>query len=120
MYSPSSAGVTVVGSSLATSCAPVDHVEGVGQADQLLEVGRDEQHGEVGGPGLAEVVPDGGLGADVDASGGLGGDEHRRVGHHLAADDELLLVAAGQREGGDVGPGVRTSNSSMICFGALA
>ena len=47
---------------------------------------------------VADVVPDRGLGADVHAAGRVGGDEHLRVAAHLAADDQLLLVAAGQGE----------------------
>ena len=37
---------------------PQDHEQGVGQPDQLLEVGRDQQHGQARGSGLAQVVPD--------------------------------------------------------------
>ena len=46
-----------------------------------------------------------GLRADVDAAGRVGGDEHPRLAAHLAADHQLLLVAAGQREGGHVDAG---------------
>ena len=56
-------------------------------------------------PGLPQGLPDGGLGADVDAAGGLRGDQHGGVGDHLAADDELLLVAARQGVGGHVDAG---------------
>ena len=55
--------------------------------------------------GVAHVVPDRGLGADVDAAGRVRGDQQPRVAAHLAADDQLLLVAAGQRDGGDVDAG---------------
>ena len=50
-------------------------------------------------PGLADVVPDRRLRADVDAAGRVRGDQHLRLVAHLPADDELLLVAAGQRAG---------------------
>src|SRR3546814_2656809 len=61
--------------------------------------------GQAGGTGIAELVPDGGLRTHVDAAGGVGGDEHLRLGFHLPADDQLLLVAAGERVGGHLDPG---------------
>ena len=75
------------------------HEQPVGQTDQLLEVGGDEQRGEAGSSGIAQDVPDHRLRADVDAAGGMGGDEHGRLGEHLPPDDQLLLIAARQREG---------------------
>ena len=104
MYDPRSAGVTCAGSSSATTRAAQHDEQAVGQADQLLEVGGDEQRAESLRPGVAQDVPDHGLRADVDAAGRVGGDEHQRVAHHLAADDQLLLVAARQRERGDLDP----------------
>ena len=57
----------------------------------------------------------GGLRTDVDATGRVRGDAARSgSASHLPPDDELLLVAARQGERGHLGPGVRTSNSSMI------
>src|SRR5690606_13077482 len=85
--------------------AVVDHPEGVGQADEFVQVGGDQQHGQSLAAGLADVVPDGGLRADVHTAGGVGGDQEARPGAHLAADDQLLLVAAGQGGGGDVDAG---------------
>ncbi|GDY63289.1 hypothetical protein SAV14893_026820 [Streptomyces avermitilis] len=82
--------------------AVVDHPEGVREADQLVQVGRDEQDGQALAAGLADLVPDRGLRADVHTAGGVGGDQEARVVAHLAADDQLLLVAAGQGGGGDV------------------
>src|SRR5690606_6166404 len=76
--------------------AVVDDAEGVGQADQLVEVGRDQQDGQSLAAGLADVVPDRGLRADVHTAGGVRGDQEARLVAHLAADDQLLLVAAGQ------------------------
>ena len=64
---------------------------------------------------VADVVPDRRLGADVDAAGRVRGDQQHRVAAHLAADDELLLVAAGQRARGGVdatGCGRRTPRRS--------
>ena len=56
----------------------------------------------------------GGLRADVDAAGRVGRDQQHRVAAHLAADDQLLLVAAGQRAGVVSMPGVRTSYCSTM------
>ena len=85
--------------------AVVDHPEGVGQADQLVQVGGDQQHGQALAAGLADLVPDLGLRADVHTAGGVGGDQEARLVAHLAADDQLLLVAAGEGGGGDVDAG---------------
>src|SRR2546423_1798558 len=52
-------------------------------------------------------------GADVDATGRLGGEQHLERAAHLAGDDDLLLVAAGQRTRGEhriVGPNVERLN----------
>ena len=46
MAEPSSSGVTVAGSASATSRPRYDHPQGVGQADQLVQVGGDQQHGQ--------------------------------------------------------------------------
>ena len=105
MYEPSISGVTDDGSSLGDEPAAQHDVERVGHADELLEVGGDQQDGQAGGPGIAQLLPDRRLGADVDAAGGMGGDEHAGVAAHLAADDQLLLVAAGEGEGGGVAAG---------------
>lgn len=50
---------------------------------------------------FADLVPDLRLCADVHTPGGVGGDQQLGVVAHLAADDQLLLVAAGERGGGD-------------------
>ena len=42
----------------------------------------------------ADVAPDRRLSADVDAARRVGRDQQHRVAAHLAADDQLLLVAA--------------------------
>ena len=99
---PSSSRVTVSGSKSPDEASAQDDPDRVGQADQLLEVGRDEQDREAVASGPLELVPDRRLGADVDAAGRVCGDEHLGLATHLAADDELLLVAAGQRAGGHV------------------
>ena len=42
------------------------------------------------------------IGADVDTTRGVRGDEQHRIAAHLTPDDELLLVATGQRPRGGV------------------
>ncbi|CAM5740625.1 hypothetical protein SHIRM173S_01137 [Streptomyces hirsutus] len=85
--------------------AVVDHPEGVGQADQLVQVGGDQQDGEALAARLPDVVPDRGLRADVHTAGGVGGDQEAGPAADLTADDQLLLVASGQGGGGDVDAG---------------
>src|SRR5690606_27893755 len=103
--------------------AVVDDAEGVGQADQLVEVGRDQQDGQSLAAGLADVVPDRGLRADVHTAGGVGGDQEARLVAHLAADDQLLLVAAGQGGRGDVDARgadvVRLDDAAGVLLGGL-
>ena len=91
-----------VGVELAGQLAAQDHADRVREADELLEVGGDQQHSEALAPGLAHEVPDARLRADVDAAGRVRCHQHLGVVAHLAADDELLLVAARERAGGHV------------------
>ena len=72
MYEPSSAGVTVAGSSVATM-RPRRNTTSV--SDSPISSSRSaetEQDGQAGGPGVAQVLPDVGLRADVDARGSGG------------------------------------------------
>ena len=46
MAEPSSSGVTVRGSAVRDQPPAQDHLDGVGQPDQLVQVGRDQQHGQ--------------------------------------------------------------------------
>ena len=80
--------------------AAQDHLDPVGHAEQLVEVGGDQQHPHPGLLGRADVRPDGRLSADVDPTGGVRRDQHHRRVAHLPAHDELLLIAAGQRRRG--------------------
>ena len=63
---------------LGHDAAPEHDQQPVGQPDQLLEVGRHQQGGQPRGPGVAEVVPDRGLGAHVDAPGRVVGEQDLR------------------------------------------
>ena len=103
MYEPSSTGVTVAGSSVATMLAAKDHEQRVGQPDQLFEVG-----GDRAAPRAPRCGPDGCSPTPRPArrrrcrGSGWEAIEQLRVAEHLAPDDELLLVAARQRVRSDV------------------
>ena len=104
---PSSSGVTVRRVDVGDEPAAQDHLERVGQADQLVEVGGDQQHGQARRAGrrgcwsqIAAWAPTSTPRVGCAAISSLG------LAAHLAADDQLLLVAAGQRaDGGDVDAG---------------
>jgi hypothetical protein len=51
--------------------------DAVADARDLIEFGRDEQHGHPVGGQIADQLLDLGLGADIDAAGGLVEDEQR-------------------------------------------
>lgn len=85
--------------------AAVHDAQGVGEPDQLVQVGGDQQHCQTLATRLADLVPDLRLRADVHAPGGVRGDQQLRGVAHLAADDQLLLVAAGERGRGDLDAG---------------
>src|SRR5690606_9408014 len=79
-----------------------------------------EQGGEAVRPSLTDVLPDLGLGTDVDAPRRMGGDEHEGAGGELTADDELLLVASRQGACGDVDTGRPHVELLTDQFGAFA
>ena len=91
-----------MGVELARQPPSQDDADRVGQADQFVEVGGDEQHGKTFAACVLDVIPDRGLRADVDTARRVRGDEDARCVRHLAPEDELLLVAARQRPGGHV------------------
>ena len=79
---------------------PAGHDEDlVAEALELLGVGGGDDDRDAVADDLAQDPVDLGPGADVDALGGLVGDQDRRVGQQGPGDDDLLLVAA--REGSD-------------------
>ena len=59
-------------------------------------------------------------GADVHAPGRLRGDQHLRRLPDLAADDELLQVAAGQAARAASGPPALTLNAAIVVARELA
>ena len=80
MYEPSCSGVTVAGSSSATRPPHSMTISVSRQPDELLEVGGDRAaRPSPSARAVRMCVPDGGLGADVDTSGRVRGDEHLRV-----------------------------------------
>ena len=84
--------------------AAVEHTDPVGERQDLVEFGRDEQ--DRGSP-VAEfddLLVDELDRPDVEAAGRLGDDEHLDVAGQLAGDDHLLLVAARERFDGHLDP----------------
>ena len=79
MCPPSSSGVTRRGVEGGDQPAAQHHVQGVRQADQLVEVGGDQQDAQPLGAGVLEQLPDRRLRADVDAAGRVRRDEQPRA-----------------------------------------
>ena len=73
-----------------------DHRQPVADLEQLVELLGDHQHRDAGVAQVEQRLADLRRGADVDAPGRLRRDQHPRMLPDLAADDELLQVAAGQ------------------------
>ena len=113
---PSSSGVTVARVDVGHQPAAQDHLERVGQPDQLVQVGARSaaRPGRPRGPSrmwsqIAAWAPTSTPRVGCEAISTFG------LAAHLAADDQLLLVAAGQRRRRATSmPGVRTSYSSTI------
>ena len=83
--------------------AGAEDVQAVGEVVNLGQVGRDQENAGARVQELGEDAVDLGLGADVDADGGLVEDEQVGAVAEPFADDDLLLVAARQGGGGDTG-----------------
>ena len=76
--------------------ADIDDRQAVGELKQLVEVLGDDEHGRAVGRQVEQRLMDCGGRAGIHAPGRLRDDQHAGVLQHLAADDELLQVAAGQ------------------------
>ena len=76
--------------------ADIDDRQPVGEHQQLVEILRDDQDGGAVGGERDQRLMDRGRGAGIDAPGRLRDDQHARVLQDLAADHELLQVAARQ------------------------
>src|SRR3954471_18131568 len=70
--------------------------DAVADARDLIEFGRDEQHGHPVGGQIADQFLDLSLGADIDAAGRLVEDEQRGLSDQPAGQQHLLLVAAAE------------------------
>ena len=75
------------------------------RASKLVEIFGDEEGGRASRALLAQRRVDRFGGADVDAAGGVDGDDEPRLAGQLATEQELLLIAAG--EGAQFGPAAR-------------
>ncbi len=73
-----------------------DDDQAIGEFEQFVEFFADDEHRAAGIAQRQQLAADLRRGADVDAPGRLGDDQHLRIGVDLAADDELLQVAARQ------------------------
>src|SRR5579884_4354004 len=73
--------------------------DAVGEGTDFVQFGGDEQDGLARVALLNQAAVDEFDGADIDAARGLGRDQHGRVAGELAGNDDLLLVAAGERAG---------------------
>ena len=77
--------------------ALADDQDAVGHAEHLGQLGGDHQDRQPLAGQLGEQPVDLGLGADVDAAGGLVDDQQLGLGGQPLGDDDLLLVAAAHR-----------------------
>src|SRR5436305_244471 len=95
---------------LITSCEPrvalstpgiaptaIEHGDAIGQREDLVELGRQQQDRGARGPNLQDLRVDPLDRTDVDAARGLRTDQHGQRALELASDDDLLLVTAGKR-----------------------
>ena len=96
---------------------PVEHHDDpIRQRQQFFEVGGDEQHGQTGIAGVAEVLPDRRLCTDIDAAGRVRSDQDAGIAVEFAADQQLLLIATGQGvQAGTVSSRGLTSNFAIVC-----
>src|SRR6266545_659913 len=92
-------------------------VDPVAQAEELGQLGTDDEHAL---PLLGEVLDDAvdlELGSDIDAAGGLVQDQQPRLGVHPFAEHDLLLVAARQLVDADVHAGSLDVESASVALG---
>src|SRR5688572_14154650 len=77
----------------------IQDLDKIAEFEKLLEFFRYDEDCHAGVAERDEPLADGGCGADVHAPGRLGHEQKFRREHDLAADDEFLQVATGQRTG---------------------
>ena len=94
-------GASGAGVGLATAVSVAHHQDPVGQAEHLRHLTGDQQYPHTARRQVVDHLVQLGAGADVDAAGGLVQQQQLRLALAVAdqppADDDLLLVAAGQR-----------------------
>ena len=88
---------------LAPDRAVIEHEHAVAAADQLVVVGRIEEDRRARIGELAQELVHLLLGADVDAARRIVEEDDARAAHQPFGDDDLLLVAAGERADRHVG-----------------
>ncbi len=91
------------------------HQHAAGDGDELGQVGGDEEERDASRGEVADELVDLGLGADVDASGGLEEEQHPAVGRQRPGEHQLLLVAATQ-----VHDGLRLGGVAQVERGGVA
>ena len=80
----------------AGDAAGVHDRDPVGEVDELVEVGRDDEDGDAAIGELADALADRGDRPDVEAVGRLAEDDDARIERELASEDRLLDVAAAE------------------------
>ena len=96
-----------------------DDEHGVGEAEHLLDLARDDDDGVAGCGEAADEGVDLGAGADVDASRRLVEQQHPRAVHEPAREQDLLLVAAREGRSRPSGSAGRSSSASICSRAAL-
>ena len=99
---PELALVGLAGEALAGDAAVEHHDDPVRERLDLVELDRDEQDRLAAVAQRDDLLVDELDGADVDAARRLADQQHLGVALHLAGDDDLLLVAAGEVGGLEV------------------
>ena len=84
------------GIGFADDVAVEHHEDAVGERADFVELDRDEEDRLPRVAHLDDLVVDELDGADVDAARRLADDQHFGIALHLAGEDDLLLVAAGE------------------------
>ena len=100
-----------------------DDGDAVGDLEDLVEVLADHQDRRAGARQVDQRLADRGRGAGIDAPGRLADDEDAGLAVDLAADDEFLQVAAGERARLRVGRcpcARRNARSTRSAIGARA
>src|SRR5690606_4437099 len=74
----------------------IEYSDAVGEHDNLVEIGRDQEYSRAFIGGMAKLLVDELRGGDIKAARRVGGQNRRVRKRQRARDDELLLIAAAQ------------------------